>query len=167
MTVQFKEEQKFTQWWVWVILIGTGFLPLVLNYERLFSKRNFDEKAISDWVFVMFSIVVFGLIIMFLAMKLKTKIDIIGIEMKFFPFVSKKIRWSNIKSAEVINYGFVGGWGIRLWTQYGTVYNIRGNKGLAIELFDGKKLLIGTQKENELATAIEVIREKNNKQTLE
>ncbi len=167
MTVQFKEEQKFTQWWVWVILGGIGLLPLILNYELLFSKQEFGDRTISDWVFVVFSVVVFGLIFMFLAMKLKTKIDTIGIEMKFSPFVSKKIRWNNIKSAEVINYGFVGGWGIRLWTQYGTVYNIRGNKGLAIELFDGKKFLIGTQKENELATAIEMIRKKKHKQTFE
>lgn len=61
----------------------------------------------------------------------------------------------DIKSAKVVNYGFVGGWGIRLWTAYGTVYNIKGNKGLAIELFNGEKFLIGTQKENELKIIVE------------
>lgn len=70
--------------------------------------------------------------------------------MSFFPFVKKTTKWTDMKKAEVINYGFVGGWGIRLRTKYGTVYNIKGNKGLAIELLNGKKYLIGTQKETEM-----------------
>ena len=45
-----------------------------------------------------------------------------------------------------VHYGFVGGWGIRFFTAYGTVYNMRGTKGLAINLEKGKKFLIGTQK---------------------
>lgn len=75
--------------------------------------------------------------------------------MSFFPFVRKKVNWNEIKNIEVINYGFVGGWGIRLWTKYGTVYNMKGNKGLAIELNNGKKFLIGTQKETELRKFME------------
>lgn len=51
---------------------------------------------------------------------------------------------------KVINYGFVGGWGIRLWTKYGTVYNVSGNKGLFIKLKNGKTMVIGTQKSQEL-----------------
>ena len=45
--------------------------------------------------------------------------------MSFIPFVKKRIKWTEIKKAEVVNYGFVGGWGIRLSIEYGTVYNIR------------------------------------------
>ena len=63
--------------------------------------------------------------------------------------------------AEIVNYGFVGGWGIRLWTKYGTVYNMRGNKGLAIALTDGNKFLIGTQKPEELTAILEKISARN------
>lgn len=72
------------------------------------------------------------------------------IRMQLTPFIKKRIKWEDVRSAEVLNYGFVGGWGIRLWTSYGTVYNVKGNKGLALELSKGQKLLIGTQKEREL-----------------
>jgi hypothetical protein len=58
---------------------------------------------------------------------------------------------------KVLNYGFVGGWGVRLWTKYGTVYNVKGNIGLAIELKNGTKFLIGTQKEIELRSFLEKI----------
>jgi hypothetical protein len=91
---------------------------------------------------------------------MKTEIDQDEIRMNFYPFVKKRISWNQIKKADVVNYGFVGGWGIRLWTSYGTVYNTKGDRGLAIELVDGKKLLIGTQKEAALKAVLEEI-EKN------
>jgi len=94
---------------------------------------------------------------MFWFMRLKTEIDKTEIRINFFPFVKKRVNWKEIKNAEVVNYRFVGGWGIRLWTKYGTVYNTKGNKGLAIELQNGKKILIGTQKETELKKIVEKV----------
>lgn len=97
---------------------------------------------------------------MFGFMRLKTEIFQDEIRINFFPFVKKRINWNEIKSVEIVNYGFVG-WGIRLWTKYGTVYNTKGNKGLAIELLNGKKFLIGTQMEKELNVVVEKAKRKN------
>lgn len=150
MKNDFKEEQKFTQWWLWVILVCIGSLPIIGIYKQIIIGQPFGDKPMSDIGLLVFSIFIFLLIGLFLMMKLTTKIDENLIEMSFFPFVRKSIKRNEIKTAKVINYGFVGGWGIRLWTTYGTVFNIKGNKGLAIELLNGEKFLIGTQKENEL-----------------
>jgi hypothetical protein len=98
---------------------------------------------------------------MFWFIRLITEIDKEEIRINFFPFVKKQISWKEIKSVEIVNYGFVG-WGIRLWTKYGTVYNTKGNRGLAIELLNGEKYLIGTQRENEVKEMIK----KNNGQLL-
>jgi len=86
--------------------------------------------------------------------KLTTVINNYGIAIKC-PFVNKKVNWEEIEHLEVLNYGFVGGWGIRVATKYGTVYNTSGKIGLAIKLKNGKKFLLGTQKENELKTIVE------------
>jgi len=150
MKIEFKEEQKFTQWWLWLILIPIGVLPIIGIYKQLIKGEEFGDKPMSDLGLIIFSIFIFSLLGLFFIMKLKTSIDKNGIRMSFFPFVKKKVDWSEIKNTKIANYGFVGGWGIRLWTKYGTVYNIKGNKGLAIELKSGKKFLIGTQKETEL-----------------
>lgn len=155
MKIEFKEEQKFTQWWLWIILIGIGILPTFGIYKQLILGEKFGDKPMSDFGLIIFSILIFGLIAMFYFMQLKTEINQNEIRMNFFPFVRKKVNWKEIKKAEVVNYGFVGGWGIRLWTKFGTVYNMKGNKGLAIELTNGKKFLIGTQKENELNKIVE------------
>ncbi len=155
MKTEFKEEQKFTQWWLWLILIPIGVLPIIGIYKQLTKGEEFGDKPMSDLGLIIFSIFIFSLLGLFFIMKLKTSIDKNGIRMNFFPFVKKKVNWSEIKNAKVVNYGFVGGWGIRLWTKYGTVYNMKGNKGLAIELKSGKKILIGTQRETELNQVLE------------
>jgi hypothetical protein len=150
MKTEFAEEQKFTQWWLWLILIVIGLLPVYGIYKQLIIGEDFGSKPMSNLGLILFSVFVFSFILLFYFMRLKTEIDPKEIRMRFFPFVQKSIPWSEIKDAKLVNYGFVGGWGIRLWTSYGTVYNTKGNKGLAIELLDGKKLLIGTQREAEL-----------------
>ena len=150
MKIKFKEEQKFTQWWLWLILVPIGFLPIIGICKQIILGESFGDKPMSDIGLIIFAIFIFSLLGLFILMKLKTNIDNDKIEMNFFPFVKKTTKWTDIKKAEVVNYGFVGGWGIRLWTKYGTVYNIKGNKGLAIELMNGKKYLIGTQKETEI-----------------
>ena len=150
MSIAFKETQKFSQWWLWLILIAIGALPITGLYKQFYLNEAFGDKTMSDLGLIIFAVFVFSLIALFWFMRLKTEIDQNEIRMNFFPFVKKRVNWKEIKNAEIVNYGFVGGWGIRLGTQYGTVYNMKGNKGLAIELVNGKKFLIGTQKETEL-----------------
>lgn len=150
MKIEFKEEQKFTQWWLWLILFGIGVLPIIGIYKQLILGEKFGDKPMSGFGLIIFCVFIFGLIAIFWFMRLKTEIDQNEIRMNFFPFVKKRVNWKDIKKVEIVNYGFVGGWGIRLGTKYGTVYNTKGNKGLAIELLNGKKFLIGTQKETEL-----------------
>ncbi len=87
-------------------------------------------------------------------MKLETKIDNIGIHIKFFPFHSKFISfpWESIEKIEVVTYNPLseyGGWGLRGFKN-NRAYNVSGNKGLRIFFKDDKKLLIGTLKDEEL-----------------
>ena len=162
MKIEFKEEQKFTQWWLWIILIGIGLLPVFGIYKQLIIGEKFGSKPMSDIGLIFFAIFIFSLIALFWFMRLKTEIDKSGIRMSFFPFVKKKVNWNEIKRVKIVDYGFVGGWGIRLWTKYGTVYNTKGKIGLAIELNNGKKFLIGTQKENELNRILNEIKPAGN-----
>jgi hypothetical protein len=149
MKIVFTEVQKFTQWWLWILLIGIGILPIVGMYKQFVLGETFGDNPMSDLGLIIFCAVVFGLIAMFWLLRLKTEIDQNEIRINFFPFLSKKVPWNDIKSADIVNYGFVG-YGIRFGSTYGTVYNTNGNTGLAIELRNGKKFVIGTQKEHEL-----------------
>lgn len=157
MKIQYKEEQKFTQWWLWLILIGIGIMPLIGIYKLNIIGGTYGSKPMSDLGLIIFSILIYGIIALFLVMRLKTEITQDEICIKFIPFTKRQVNWKQVKSAEIITYGFIGGWGIRFGTKYGIVYNTKGNKGLAIELLNGKKFLVGTQKESELTLALEKI----------
>ena len=52
-----------------------------------------------------------------------------------------------------------GGWGIRCSLKKGRAYNVSGNKGVQLVLKNGKQLLIGSQRADELEEAIRSIRE--------
>lgn len=157
MKTNFKEEQKFTQWWLWLILIGVAIIPFYGIYKQNIKGEVFGNNPMSNTGSIISLIIPFGIIVLFWLFKLKTEIDTKQIRIIFFPLVSRTVEWSDVKSAQVLNYGFVGGWGIRLFTKYGTVYNTKGNKGLAIELKNGKKFIVGTQKMDELSEVIESV----------
>ncbi|WP_024479996.1 hypothetical protein [Cellulophaga baltica] len=154
----FHEEQKFTQWWLWLLLLA----PIVILFYTLVkpiledpnqANGNFSFSLIPSndfWISLGLMLVV---LILFMLLKLKTTLSQDYIQVSFFPFFTKKWNWSEINTAEIVTYGFVG-YGIRLSLKYGTVYNIKGNQGLAIHLKNGKKLMVGTQKPEELANVI-------------
>ena len=147
--VLFEEEQKFDQKWLWILIIVSSLVILITQISIFFNTEI--DKIGFGFYFSTFNVVlILGLIWLFAVMKLKTRIDSEKISMKFYPFVKKEVKWHDIKKADVIDYGFVGGWGIRLWTKYGTVYNVKGSTGLFIRTKDNKQFLIGTQRTEDL-----------------
>ncbi len=153
----FKEVQKFTQWWLWLILIGVAACSVFYIIKPYFIDESVE---FSIGKIIASLIVVFGLILFFIVLRLTTIITSQNVLIHFYPFVKKKIDWDDIKSAKIIKYDFVGGWGIRFFTKYGTVYNIKGNIGLQLELINGEKYLIGTQQEVELAICLKDLKDK-------
>ena len=157
MKVNFKEEQKFGQWWLWLILGALLLLPVYGLYKQVILEESFGTKPTSNLALLFMFVVILLLFGLIWWMRLRTEIDQKGIRVTFSPLDRQNILWIDVQSAKVIDYGFVGGWGIRLWTKYGTVYNTQGKIGLAIILKNGKKFLIGTQKELELKNVIQQI----------
>jgi hypothetical protein len=154
MKIEFKEKQKFTQWWIWLILIGLGSIAIYGIIQQFLFGVDFGDKPMSNIGLIIFTLFVFGFIYFNWYMTLITEITNEEIKVRFVPFVKKEIKWNELKSAKIVNYGFVG-YGIRLGSKYGTVYNMSGDKGLAVELNNGKKFVIGTQKELELKKVVE------------
>lgn len=151
--VDYKEEQKMTQWWIWLILLCVAAIWVWAIIQQILLGQLFGERPINNLGLILTSFIPFGLIILFYILSLKTLITPQGIHMRYYPLWSTHIPWTHIQSAEIIRYGFVG-YGIRFSAQYGTVYNARGNVGLLIIKRSGEKLLIGTQQPDELLAAV-------------
>jgi len=82
-----------------------------------------------------------------------------GLYIKFVPihFSFKKIQPDNLKKHYVRTYNPIleyGGWGIK-YGKNGKVYNVSGDRGVQLEFTDRKSILIGSQKPEQLDSAIE------------
>jgi hypothetical protein len=153
MKMYFCETQKFNQLWLWILLFFIASSPFYGVYEQSKLISEITYKSLFDEI--VFSMCMsFGLLLLVYSIRLETNIDSEAVRIYFFPFVRKDFLFEDIKEMEVLDYGFIGGWGIRFWTKYGTVYNIKGTKGLRIVLKNGKKYLIGTQKPEQLKEAL-------------
>lgn len=102
-----------------------------------------------------------GVPILFYVMKLITQVKDHHIDVYFYPFKREQIPFEHIVTSEARTYNALteyGGWGIRMG-RGGRAYNISGNRGVQLTLADGRKILIGSQRADELA---EVIDQKRN-----
>lgn len=142
----FKEEQRFTQSWLILLMIVSIIAPVVIILKEA-------DKMTTSSLLTSLSLIILAPAIIFL-FKLKTRMDEIGIRYQFFPFHFKRktIKWNEIKNAYVRTYdpiGEYGGWGIKggvFWKKSnGIAINVKGDIGIQLELFNGKKILIGTQ----------------------
>jgi len=158
----FTETQKFNQPWIWIGIAAIGLTMTTVFefgiYQQLFRGKPFGNNPMSDngliISYLLIVLLITGLILLFRFACLSTEIDENGIDYRFFPFhlKHKKITWSEIEKMEVITYKPIrdyGGWGIR-YNRTGKAYNVSGDKGLQLYLKNGKRILIGTQRDAEL-----------------
>ncbi len=150
MHIKFEEKQRFTQWWLWILLLAVTLIPVYGIYKQIFLNVQFGDNPMPNTGLVILLVCMLAFVLFFWKIELRTSIDKETIRIWFFPITKKEIKWKEVAQATIVNYGFVGGYGIRLGTKYGTVYNTSGKTGLALQLKNGKKLCVGTQKEEEL-----------------
>ena len=156
----FSETQRFNQWWIQLINFTVLGLLVYFLYKWFVLDEAVDKvsatNATGQIVVIVTMVLSFGLIYLF---RLKTRIDERGLHYHFLPFhfSEKTISWYDIDKCYIRNYRPIaefGGWGYRISAKHGKAFNVRGSQGIQIELKDGKKLLIGTQKPEEAQQVI-------------
>lgn len=168
MIPHFYEVQRFNQRWLWVILIlmmltmlgifGYGFI------QQLVFGIPFGDRPVSDKVLVISGSLILlfsgGLVYIFYTLRLITEVRTDGVYLRFYPFWSKVIPYADITSCNARQYKPLreyGGWGIK-YGPSGWAYNISGDRGAQLELKNGKRILIGSQRADDLAQAINAAR---------
>ncbi len=165
----FKEEQYFSNFWFWVFLIVvfTAFLvpTCVALYSELVLKNPSGENPESTVsLMVILTVLVLGyslVILLFKRMKLVTEITSKGLLFRYPPFILKYkvVLKEEIEKYEIRKYNPIreySGWGIRYsWAKSGRAYNVKGNIGLQLYMFNGKKILFGTQRGDAMLRAMQ------------
>jgi hypothetical protein len=150
----FKEEQRFTQTWLIVLLSISIITPIAIMANE-YSQED-STMTLNELLFT--SVLMLAVMLPIFFFKLKTRIDDAGIHFQFLPFhfSARTITWSELAIAKTRKYDAInefGGWGLKgglLWKQSsGTAYNVSGDEGIQLQYKNGKKILIGTQKMND------------------
>ncbi len=165
----FKEEQRFNQLWLIILILVSVLIPLGIILGTYIKDPSSFSNA--ELITIICTLILASSVIFFF--KLSSRIDEKGIHYKFFPFhlSYKFIKWNAIDKAYVRTYhplSEYGGWGIKSgapWNKSkGKAVNVSGDIGIQLELKNGKNLLIGTQKQEKAKRIIATYKTKFNKE---
>ena len=164
----YREEQRFALWLRWLI---AGSMALAVPFSIFALIKIPTEQGPTDIPQIL-TIIIAGIFVpiavavLFGMLKLETEVRPDGLYVRFFPFHINYKRFGTEDLSEyyarrykpVLEYG---GWGIRYSLRKGKAYNVSGNKGVQLVFRNGKRLLIGSQRAEELEEAIRSIIKKN------
>ncbi|UCD64921.1 MAG: hypothetical protein JSW34_05685 [Candidatus Zixiibacteriota bacterium] len=156
----FSETQRFRQRWVWMLVLFIAALMWFMAITQFCFENPFGERFMPDVLLIVFWLLFgLGLPAMFYYGGLIVEVRSDGIYVRFPPFIisEKRLAFDDIKTCEVRTYNALkeyGGWGIK-YGKGGKAYNVSGNVGVQLVFNDSKRLLIGSQRSEELCRAIQ------------
>ena len=152
-------------WWVLLICLLILALAVWAFISQIVLKKPFGNNSASDWmIYSMFGLALLINVLIF-SIRMRLQVNKDGISIRYFPFINKNFKWNDVAEYEVLTYNPVkdyGGWGLRYnWKKKGKAYTVSGSYGLSLTLQEGKKVLIGTDKPEELKVFLEENKFKN------
>jgi hypothetical protein len=154
----FRETQQFRQKWLWIliIIIAIGLAwPLITQFS---GGKTAQQMPL--YVTILIAIIPIAMIIFMYVLKLDTEIMEDGIQFSFSPVVGKKLLpWKEVDTVFIRKYNAImeyGGWGIRnnMGKMKGRALSVSGDMGIQLIMKDGKRLLIGTRKPEEVQAVL-------------
>ncbi|MEI8280663.1 MAG: hypothetical protein WCG87_12970 [Bacteroidota bacterium] len=155
LQVVFTESQRSGQtWWVFLLILAVAiFVGIRLSRMKKEGKKiTLALKLLLITCGVLPCVFIF----IFMCMKLNTRIDNTAVYYGFSlsDNASEKIPWSSVQKAYVRQYkplAEYGGWGMREGTRDSDrAFNVAGDMGLQLQYDKGNRMLIGTQKPEEI-----------------
>ncbi|MHC4556158.1 MAG: DUF6141 family protein [Planctomycetota bacterium] len=160
----YREEQKFAAWLCWLVYISMGLAVWISAFAL---KKEFSGQSEPGTWGTLFAVIVgigvpIAIAALFLFLKLETEVRSDGIYIRYLPFQIHFKRFAPEDLSEYYARQYkpireYGGWGIRYSLRNGKAYNTSGNKGVQLVFKSGKRLLIGSQRAEELKQAIRSI----------
>jgi hypothetical protein len=160
----FREEQHFSGIWLWLLLFSISALLILLFgwgfYQQIIRHQPWGDRPMSDagliFLTVIMYLLAFALPLLFLMARLVVTVDSKALHISFFPFARRTVPLTEItavqarKSKPLLEFG---GAGVR-WTPGGWAYLVSGGMGVQLDLVGGKRIFLGSQKAEELASVV-------------
>lgn len=157
----FREVQWITQVWVWLLVSFAAAGAWATFILQVIVRIDPEAELVSDLVaWVVWLTVGVGLPLLLFLTRLEVVVKLDRLLVSYRPFASKTFLSQEITKCYARRYKPIreyGGWGVRWSPSNGRAYNMSGDRGVQLELADGKKLLVGSQRPEELQQAIELM----------
>jgi hypothetical protein len=144
-------------WMFWVPIAIVTFVVWWQFTEQIIRSNPQGSQPIPDWAAWVLAIVFgLGFPAFALVVRLLTEVHPGRLIVGLYPFRRTSIDLADIESAEVRDYSALrefGGWGIRTG-QSGKCYSAYGTQGVQLWLKGDRRILLGSQKADELAAAL-------------
>jgi hypothetical protein len=158
-TFLFREEQRFRQTWVLVIVLGVAGLTWWTFIRQVWLGEPVGDNPGPDWlIWVIWAFIGVALPYFFLQSRLIVEVTPEQIAGRCYPLMRRVIPLAEVQSVEVRKYNAVkeyGGWGIKGWSGKNVAYNVSGDSGAQLILRDGRKVMLGSKRAEELVAVIE------------
>jgi hypothetical protein len=156
----YHEKQTLHQTWIYVVLIAILGVFLWALIQQVFLGNPFGNHPVPDIILAITGIIPIGFLIILSVGKMHTIVTDKEIKVKITPFM---FQWKHIHFSEILSYSSTtyfpikdyGGWGIRLTLKGSRAYNVRKNKGVRIDLKNGRHIMIGSSHPDKLELAIQ------------
>lgn len=144
-------------WWIMLLVLGIAALMWWGFVQQIFMGVPWGSNPSSDWLmWSLWLIFGIGFPIAFYLMRMIVDVFADHVSIRYIPLTKRVILYTEIVEVQVRTYKPIrdyGGWGIRGFSNR-KAYSVSGNRGVELMLFDGRSVLIGSQKPEELALAI-------------
>ncbi|WP_153796964.1 hypothetical protein [Foetidibacter luteolus] len=151
--ILFRERQQFRQGWLWFLLVFSTITSVLLP-----TVLMFNEGKVKDGLFAVGLVLFMGAVnmLLFYITSFETVVTVKGIYYRWMPFFRnysfidiqaiadiKLQKWTNTS------------WGYSKTKKWGKAHTVSGDRGVAIDMKDGRKYYIGSQQALSLLTSCE------------
>lgn len=152
------ETQRLRQWWIWLIVLVAVLFVAWMFIEQIVLGQPVGNNPAPDGVMWVVTILVgVGVPLLMYSVNLTAEVDTDRLVIQYFLLWKRTILLCDISVCFPCEYRPIrdfGGWGIRCGLGKGMCYTIYGSKGVQLELANGRKVLIGAQRPEEMAAVI-------------
>lgn len=148
------ESQRLTLWWAWVLVMAAA----VLAWWALLSREVLDAtsllpgvpRVLLGAVYVISGIV---LPLVLVLLRLETRVTERELIVRWWPVWGRRIPLDRIEGHRTVRYRpfrDYGGFGLRFSPRFGWAWNASGDQGVRLTLADGRPVLVGSRRPDDL-----------------
>lgn len=160
-TIHFIERQRFRQPLIVAVIAFAAGVQWLLFVRQIVLGRPVGDEAVPDWlVVVLWAVIGVGLPAALWRLSMVTEVTSAGVSVDFRPVTRQWFAAEEIAAVEPLAYRPLrefGGWGVRWGSQNRRAFTVSGDRGVELTLRDGRRVVLGSSRPDELAADVAAI----------